>query len=587
MASARVDTLRISSGDVRELANAYESSLFKGIAELVLEKEEGMLVTLPLQPDVVDAARLRAVVRYLLRPRELSLDERAMLANGSCTPEIKFMGVDVDKWFVGDVVTLRLFPASDKFTEGLRVISDEMWRDDMRIRYDRCNVYNSIERAVRQGNTGLTELTRESLARLEPISLARHGGDDVPYGIVREEKYTGPDEFVTKLDFPRLGAYVDELKNKTLAGLPWLADGGTEGIVVAGEALETALIDTRSDPTIEIYMVCSRPHQAIEVGRRLLQRTIMALASRPTTTSVRISEREMDPDMSEPCWMCIDTTTTTGTRAVRCRVNPLVHCSLTQLLVTRFDIGSSRIVYDGRTIWAHDTAMRAWRNGWNVFDVTSCAFTDSRKALYGHARRSSGTRGMQTLVVGMTQAALNDRIRECDDVISQFADFWQSGFSVSKLMLIQHFSERYDHVENTPEWAIKLKRIFGRIQVDGARPMHVQDRTVDSLLMVNAACELGSATTAECSAIREAIPDATIFKEEGVTPRIDDEDDFVAFDPAVVFGQDSALEFEAAALARCKMHKMMGDVRPHEIESACTATHYRYYQYSLAYETGF
>ena len=538
--------------DVWELATRYKLPLMTPRARAAARDPDHSMIFV-LQPPC-DVRRCLEVLDYISRK---NLNISAAFQNGGYTSVIR--ALTAEKYF--EVFSSPqgrrhiLIPATDPFTEALRDLDEDAWITSMTARYNRRHIYSHdhdhvVQRAASEDV--LEEFTRESVSRVKPIDI-----ETMPRcGLLVREKYGGADDFVgRRVDFEKLAAYQEGLRNRILPGLPWLCENGDGGAVVAGEALEMALLHGAKRPpvgsnpatyphVIHVFVVCPTSDASKEARKRLLIRTIASVIAAhneedsPSSSGVHVSETTIESARY------VDVALSGN---VKVRVSCTAYASLSHLMAVGFDIDSSRIVYDGNKTWAHATAMRAWRHGWNLFDVPALVSLNCARTLDGYARRCWGW-GMNTLFMDRNQLSLSEDRFLCRVAISELVALWRSDFTMEKYKI---WASLLTNTNRAPMWARALQWAFGHIEVLGCTASFQYIRkTVDALLMFYAACEIDS--VAEVPAVRALMP--RVAEVRGAANEDDDateeEEDFVPLDPARDFG----LPLEGLLLSeRCRI----------------------------------
>ncbi|KAG2424988.1 hypothetical protein HXX76_014146 [Chlamydomonas incerta] len=183
------------------------------------------------------------------------------------------------------------------------------------------------------------------------------------------------------------------------AGIPWAAGlhPGAPGMVLAGGALES-LLQGREPNDFDLFVVMPGGRQPgkeedCQRARSLILDTIHAIRAHHSSESVYVSR-------NKPHVVDLVTFYDAQRPVVRYQIITRVYASAAQV-VAGFDIDSCRLAYDGRSLRAHATAFRAWRNGWNLFNAT----TLSNTALHRYHKKL--TAGMGILIPGVEQEYLD------------------------------------------------------------------------------------------------------------------------------------------------------------------------------------
>lgn len=319
--------------------------------------------------------RVTSVLGYL---RNQTLTPDLML--GDCTNEITFMGLE----HLFDIDTEgRLVPSMDRFDVHTMLASQPIWLQHRADKHMRRGFWkNPFLAAQAQGHL----LTPETLL-LWP-SVLQHDERSSGHCAILEPPNT---PLHNQPDFPIQWQAFHTRVRSLPQGLPW-ASPGIPGVAIAGGALEAWLLG-QTPGDIDIFLIWpGQPQDQEEQGRfimhRIVHQTIEAIASHHRGGIYLVNKGNI-----------IDIVTYNNN--IKYQIIMIVYSSVAQL-ISGFDIDSCRLALtrDGR-LWAHNTAMRAWKQGWNLFD----AKTLSRSALLRYAKKR--TRGFGILFVGISQKYLD------------------------------------------------------------------------------------------------------------------------------------------------------------------------------------
>jgi hypothetical protein len=172
--------------------------------------------------------------------------------------------------------------------------------------------------------------------------------------------------------------------------LPWVhasADG--VGIVVAGGCLESWLLG-QTPKDIDLFVVVPKSTFTTEAQRTTKARSVLEQAIRAicdfhfgTTVRMVVKENVIDLYVGNP--------QKTMYQLIVRSFESATH------VIGGFDIDSCRLVSTGKLLFAHRNAIRAWKNGWNVFTP----LTLSQSALFRYRKKYDA--GIGIMLVGVTQ----------------------------------------------------------------------------------------------------------------------------------------------------------------------------------------
>lgn len=181
--------------------------------------------------------------------------------------------------------------------------------------------------------------------------------------------------------------------------------GKRRGIVMAGGALERLAIgqDWSEVADIDLFVIdehdvpvdvdASDMYEWARVdASEIVNSTLRALAARAKRVHVNTRDH------------VIDVTVIYATRTVKVQIIKRIYASAAHV-IAGFDLDSCRLVFDGARITAHPTALRAWRNGWNLFD----GYTLSTSALHRYTKKA--LLGFGALVLGVSKREIAIRRR--------------------------------------------------------------------------------------------------------------------------------------------------------------------------------
>lgn len=197
----------------------------------------------------------------------------------------------------------------------------------------------------------------------------------------------------------------DHLYRETTADRPWLpndlpwlsrssSDGPRRGLVMAGGALERLAVgqEWREIADIDLFIVDEAPPLKEEWPvpadmSDIIIQALRALAARAKSLCINVR------------YGVVDITASFTDRVVKVQIIRRIYASAAHV-VAGFDIDSCRLAFDGASLKAHPTALRAWSNGWNLFD----AYTLSTSALHRYTKKA--LLGFGALVLGVPKREL-------------------------------------------------------------------------------------------------------------------------------------------------------------------------------------
>jgi hypothetical protein len=363
-------------------------------------------------PDAAAVNEIEDVVKYIATG-----NISKALAYGKCSHVIRSMGLEsmFDEHPVLYTVDSMLYPKNDHYTKSLRMASESIWWQTMTNLYERQTVYVNPISATK---ATVRVMDAKSFSA-EPLIVLKK---DTDWTIIQEEE-EDPRSRVT------LSA-VEEIIG--CLNMPWLADeerrtinNGGGGVILAGGCMESMLLNNKPRD-VDLFLVVPVKHDTdMEIaGKAVYIATFVAIVD----THKSLPDRQM--------FMKVSKHVTTIT--VRKTNNPFgpdgeiivyqiihrVYASAAQV-VAGFDIDSCRLFFDGSDLRAHDTAFRAWRNGWNLFDANTLSTT----AVIRYTKKYRA--GLGILIVGMNDAD-----------IQMFKSKWSTVFGFSEEVLANHASAK-------------------------------------------------------------------------------------------------------------------------------------------------
>lgn len=310
-----------------------------------------------------------AIVSYLRRC--ITTPE---LLLGDCTETIAFMGLE---HLFNEDEEGNLVPSMDRFEIQMMLASQAIWLQHRRDRHLRSGYWKNTYCAVQAQSN---RMTRETLAMWPDVNYQVQAARNC--SILRP----APDAPEIKwADFRRR---VQQLPR----GLPW-SSAGTPGVVIAGGAVESWLLG-KTPNDIDIFLIWPGHVQNQEDRDQgnysmhaIVHKTIEAIAAHHGGQIYIVNRASI-----------IDIVAHHGN--IKYQIIMLVYSSVAQL-TSGFDIDSCRIALTQDGLFGHETAMRAWKHGWNLFD----AGTLSTTALHRYSKKF--VLGFGILVIGMSQERLD------------------------------------------------------------------------------------------------------------------------------------------------------------------------------------
>ena len=340
-------------------------------------------------------SRIEQVMMYILYG-DISMD----LMSGKCSKEIIFMGFE----HLFDYFKEAYTPFCDKYTTMLRLASPQLWWLTMQNMHERRTLYNRRSTATM---AQLRVMDRDSFA-MEPLIQLN------PKSCWTQLRPPTPQSQVD----PSLINHESVTKVIMCSNLPWagINSNSSGGVILAGGCLESMLLGV-APRDVDIFIVLGMYAAAgaeeedtpmvLQQGNNLVAATMTAI---------------FEAHQSRNCLIFVKVSTHVTTITVRSRrtssapliVYQVIHriyASAAQV-VAGFDIDSCRLLFDGVNLRAHDTAFRAWRNGWNLFDTHTLSTT----AIIRYTKKFFA--GLGILVVGMN-----------DNDVASFKSKWSSIFN--------------------------------------------------------------------------------------------------------------------------------------------------------------
>jgi hypothetical protein len=333
--------------------------------------------------------RVRGVLEYVG-----ALETSRDLLLGRCTREIDFLGLE--HLFERDVLSGNIVPSLWRFDVALQAAAPGIWLQCRKDAHDRLNRWKHRILASRER---LEPFGPEVLASMQPEPV------DVASGLCAFIRSSAGKSGKSAIDFHALERSIGELPR----GLPWARDGRS-GIVVAGGAIGSWL---RKRPLrdIDIFVVLSSSQspqdQAAPEMHGIIHATIEAIARHHGGCHIISKGRILD--------------VVAYNAALTYQIICVAYASIAQV-VAGFDIDCCRVAFTMRLnsrptpeLLAHPTALRAFKNGWNLFDARTLSTT----ALFRYAKKFEA--GMDILVPGISQDVLDQRLGVLKQVVSSMS----------------------------------------------------------------------------------------------------------------------------------------------------------------------
>jgi hypothetical protein len=328
------------------------------------------------------------------------------LMSGKCSKEIDFMGFE--HLFEYDCTKSVYVPLHDKYTTTLRRVSPQLWWLTMRNLHERRTLHSSRSTSTM---AKLRVMDGSSIAAEPLVTLNPDSGWTLLLRRPQSSSPPPPPQVDPSLVNPESVAKVIMCSN-----LPWLASSPVvasgDGVVLAGGCLESMLLGVKPRD-VDLFLVVGRRNHQVESeasvlkrGRDVVMDTITAIFDAHQTLDVLIFFKVS----THVTTITVRTAGSVGKSIIVYQIIHRVYASAAQV-VAGFDIDSCRLFFDGRDLRAHDTAFRAWRNGWNLFD----AHTLSTTAVIRYTKKYRA--GLGILVVGMD-----------DEDVASFKSKWPSIF---------------------------------------------------------------------------------------------------------------------------------------------------------------
>lgn len=217
-----------------------------------------------------------------------------------------------------------------------------------------------------------------------------------------------------QVDFEDLNARIAADLGTLHQDMPWVLDCDA-GITIAGGYIES-MIRKQKPRDIDLFVVVppAGEKEELEIAMNVINRTIAAICRH--SASVRM--------------VCLDHVINLYTPTHTFQIVNAAYYSPAQV-VGGFDIDSCRLAFNGTQLLAHFTAMRAWKNGWNVFTP----ITLSKSAIHRYFKKYRA--GMGILVVGVSTTELNDMIEVASlpyawELVKKT---WRNMITIDKLVL--------------------------------------------------------------------------------------------------------------------------------------------------------
>ena len=182
----------------------------------------------------------------------------------------------------------------------------------------------------------------------------------------------------------------DEIKTyfAEMTDFPWWSAGG-DGAIIAGGYLE-AILQGRDPRDVDIFVIV-RQRATIEeeqmAAKDVCDDIVRAICKKHAQARMVVKRHVVDLRTPEITYQII-----------------LKAYFSDAHVVGGFDIDSCRLAYDGTCVKAHFTAMRAWRNGWNLFSP----ITLSTSAVHRYAKKYR--QGMGIMLAGTDRRTVQDMI---------------------------------------------------------------------------------------------------------------------------------------------------------------------------------
>ncbi|KAG2422442.1 hypothetical protein HXX76_016012 [Chlamydomonas incerta] len=235
-----------------------------------------------------------------------------------------------------------------------------------------------------------------SEATLQPFT--KRALEDVPIEVINSKSaLLSPDQPTKELDWDNLHAALHKLPK----GMPWAGPTNKgPGILLCGGALESWLRGKQAND-IDLFIVMPGP---IKPTKKTHQNMVNDVVLK-TVHAIRAHQGSgCNIHVSKDKWHVVDIQAyCQGQPLVKYQIVTRVFASMAQVL-EGFDIDSCRLGYNGTSVWAHQTALRAWKNGWNLFN----ACTLSNSALHRYSKKWLA--GMGILFPGHSQEKLEHTI---------------------------------------------------------------------------------------------------------------------------------------------------------------------------------
>ena len=381
-------------------------------------------------------SRMEQVVMYVVFG-DMTMD----LMSGKCSKEIDFMGFE--HLFEYDCTKSVYVPLHDKYTTTLRRVSPQLWWLTMRNLHERRTLHSSRSTSTM---AKLRVMDGSSIAAEPLVTLNPDSGWTLLLRRPQSSSPPPPPQVDPSLVNPESVAKVIMCSN-----LPWLASSPVvasgDGVVLAGGCLESMLLGVKPRD-VDLFLVVGRRNHQVESeasvlkrGRDVVMDTITAIFDAHQTLDVLIFLKVS----THVTTITVRTAGSVGKSIIVYQIIHRVYASAAQV-VAGFDIDSCRLFFDGRDLRAHDTAFRAWRNGWNLFD----AHTLSTTAVIRYTKKYRA--GLGILVVGMD-----------DEDVASFKSKWPSIFEYVSPEYV--FRVRFFKLRSRMLWIQKMMRSIFDISV--------------------------------------------------------------------------------------------------------------------------
>ena len=273
-----------------------------------------------------------------------------------------------------------------------------------------------------------------------------------------------------------------------LPRLPWHHDGSDPGVILAGGSLESGLVGL-PPRDFDLFIVAPKKETFTDtVAKTLVHDVIEAIRVHHVGETVYVSKNKhvLNIITSGTGGSGTGGSGTGGSGTVKYQIVWRVYTSQSQVVVG-FDIDSCRLLYDGRSVRAHATAMRAWRNGVNFFNPFSLSTSANHRYTKKWLRL-----GMSVMIVGVGDGT----IRSMKEVLGRLAPAGMDGLckqfpkpTIETLLL--YIFRQGEHVEEESDYDVPEEYYIGGLRGGGGVLYH---RSCCDWLILGETCPILFAT---------------------------------------------------------------------------------------------